>query len=140
MRADEDIILTPVFNDWESLRLLIPEIDRSLRKASRSGALLVVNDSSDQPPPVRWVNEPLEAIHSIDMITLARNLGNQRAIAIGLSYIAMERPCRAVVIMDADGEDKPDEIPRLMQEFENTGESRVVFARRTRRSEGQFSL
>lgn len=134
--ADEDIILTPVFNDWESLLLLIPQIDRSLGKAGRSAGLLVVNDSSDQPVPVRWESEPLQAIHYIDVLTLARNLGHQRAIAIGLSFIAMERPCRAVVVMDADGEDRPDDIPRLMQEFENSGRSRVVFARRTRRSEG----
>jgi len=134
--AARDVILIPVFNDWESLALLVPELDRSLVAASGSVDLIVVDDGSTRDSEDLRITEPLRAVGSIDVLTLARNVGHQRAIAIGLSYIAMRRRCRAVVVMDADGEDLPGDVPRLLAAFEEAGGTRVVFAKRTRRSEG----
>ena len=131
-----DVILIPVFNDWESLTLLVPELDRSLAATSPPVDLIVVDDGSTPQLGKLRITEPLRAVSSIDVLTLARNLGHQRAIAIGLSYIAMRRPCRAVVVMDADGEDLPGDVPRLLAAFEEAGRTRVIFAKRTRRSEG----
>ena len=65
----------------------------------------------------------------------ARNLGHQRAIAIGLSFIHRERICDAVLVMDADGQDLPEDVPRLIQKFREAGERKVIFAERIRRSE-----
>jgi hypothetical protein len=131
-----DVNLIPVFNDWESLVLLVPELDRSLAAAAGSVDLIIVDDGSTRDSGDLRITEPLRAVGSIDVLTLARNVGHQRAIAIGLSYIAMRRPCRAVVVMDADGEDLPGDVPRLLAAFEEAGANRVVFAKRTRRSEG----
>ncbi|HYN83474.1 MAG TPA: glycosyltransferase [Gemmatimonadaceae bacterium] len=128
-----DVVLIPVFNDWESLALLIPQLDKSLSSASRTAELILVDDCSVVRPAELAIAEPLTAIRSIDVVTLARNLGDQRAIAIGLSYIAMRRPCRAVVVMDGDGEDMPSDVPRLLDAFDQTEGKRVVFAKRTRR-------
>ena len=99
-----DVILIPVFNDWDSVALLIPALDQSLAATSRTAELILVDDYSVARPENLSINEPLSAIRSIDVLTLARNLGHQRAIAIGLSYVAMRRPSRAVVVMDGDGE------------------------------------
>ncbi len=131
-----DLILIPVFNDWESVALLIPQLDKSLAAVARSAELILVDDCSLNRPVDLPIADPLSAIRSIDVLTLARNLGHQRAIAIGLSYIAMRRPCRAVVVMDGDGEDLTSDVPRLLDGFDATGGERVVFAKRTRRSEG----
>jgi hypothetical protein len=131
-----DVVLIPVFNDWESVALLVPELDRSLAAASRTAELILVDDCSVARPASLSIAEPLRAIRSVDVLTLARNLGHQRAIAIGLSYIAMRRPCRAIVVMDGDGEDMTSDVPRLLDAFEKSGGERVIFAKRTRRSEG----
>lgn len=131
-----DLILIPVFNDWESVALLIPQLDKSLAAVARSAELILVDDCSLNRPVDLPIADPLSAIRSIDVLTLARNLGHQRAIAIGLSYIAIRRPCRAVVVMDGDGEDLTSDVPRLLDGFDATGGERVVFAKRTRRSEG----
>jgi len=45
-------------------------------------------------------------------------------------------PCDAVVVMDADGEDDPADVPRLLETMCATRPPSVVFAQRTRRSEG----
>lgn len=133
---DNDVILIPVFNDWESVGLLIPQLNKSLTAASRSAELILVDDCSVARPENLQVTDPLSAIRSIDVLTLARNLGHQRAIAIGLSYIAVRRPCRAVVVMDGDGEDLASDVPRLLDAFDESRGEHVVFAKRTRRSEG----
>ena len=134
--STDDVILIPVFDDWASLALLLPQIDDSLAGDSRAASVIVVDDCSVQPPRSLAGARPFRAIESIDVLSLTRNIGHQRALAIGLSYIAMRRPCRAVIVMDADGEDLPSDIPRLLAAFEADGASRIVFAQRTRRSEG----
>ena len=71
------------------------------------------------------------------MLRLRRNLGHQRAIAIGLTYIQaqMTTAYEAVVVMDGDGEDAPEDVPRLLARLEAEGGRSIVFAERTRRSE-----
>jgi hypothetical protein len=62
-------------------------------------------------------------------------MGHQRAIAIGLTYIHKKRECDAVLVMDADGEDTPEDAGRLVEHLLKTGGQEVVFAQRIRRSE-----
>jgi glycosyltransferase involved in cell wall biosynthesis len=134
--ANDDVILIPVFDDWASLSLLLPQIDEELAKNSRNASVILVDDGSVQPSSNLTVTRDFSSITSIDVLSLTRNIGHQRALAIGLSYVAMQRPCRAVIVMDADGEDLPSDIPRLLMAFEADGANRIVFAKRTRRSEG----
>ena len=134
--ANDDVILIPVFDDWASLALLLPRIDETLAADSRTASVILVDDCSVQRPTGVIGAKPLTAIKSVDVLSLTRNIGHQRALAIGLSYIAEQRPCRAVIVMDADGEDLPSDIPGMLDAFEANGETRIVFAQRTRRSEG----
>jgi hypothetical protein len=91
--------------------------------------------STTQPVAATW-NQSFAAITSIDVVSLRSNIGHQQALAAALSYIAQNTLPRSVVVMDADGEDLPSDVPRLLEAFDSAGEERVVFARRTRRSEG----
>ena len=75
-------------------------------------------------------------IREVEILQLRRNVGHQRAIAIGLAYLEASIRCEAVVVMDGDGEDRPEEVPRLVDELERTGGRHIVFAERLRRSEG----
>lgn len=134
--AKGDVVLIPVFDDWASLALLLPSIDETLAAESRTASIILVDDCSAQPPRALVGPRPLATIESVDVLSLTRNIGHQRALAIGLSYIAVQRPCRAVILMDADGEDLPSDIPRLLAAFETNGDGRIVFAQRTRRFEG----
>jgi polyisoprenyl-phosphate glycosyltransferase len=80
------------------------------------------------------VDAKLNNLVGLESLRLRRNLGHQRAIAIGLSFIHAERQCDAVVIMDADGEDKPEDVPRLIETFLSEKSRKVIFAERGRRS------
>jgi hypothetical protein len=130
------MILMPVFNDWRSVSLLLPILEDELKSADLRMGLLLVDDGSTEKLPSPLATSSLQSIHSIDVLTLRRNLGHQRAIAVGLSYIEANYPSCSVVVMDADGEDRPADVPRLVHECLVHNREKIIFAARARRSEG----
>ncbi len=135
--AQEDfVILTPVFNDWQSLNLLLRELDDVLQRAKLAARVLVVDDASSMPfESLRPDTQAFVAITSISILELKRNFGHQRAIALGLAYVAANIDCRAIIVMDADGEDDPQDVPRLIEKCAEAGDDRLIFARRAKRNE-----
>ncbi len=126
------IILIPQFNDWEALNLLIEKINSDVAgDILAHTSLLVVDDCS---PLDR--TEPFTVFKGVDIqvLRLYRNLGHQRAIAIGLSYIATELSCEKVLVMDADGEDAPRDINLLFAKSAQQPDT-IIFAQRSKRQE-----
>lgn len=129
------VILSPVYEDWEAAGILLTQIDRELRAASLIAEVVFVDDGSTRSRPSDLSPTGLQAIKRITVVPLRRNLGHQRAIAIGLAYIEQHRLCEGVVVMDSDGEDAPSDIPRLVQQMRETDGQALVFAERTKRLE-----
>jgi hypothetical protein len=128
------VVLIPVFDDYDALGIVMRSLEGALRERSRTATVLVVDDGSSILREMAW-SPPQDVSLPIHLLRLRRNLGHQRAIAIGLAYIYRHLPCEAVVIMDSDGEDRPADVPRLIDEFERLGRRSVIFAERRRRSE-----
>ena len=106
------VIIIPQYNDWEALNLLITKINTDLNPSVlKNASILVVDDCSakDRTEPFVPFGGKL-----IQVLRLYRNLGHQKAIAIGLSYVAEHIPCDKVIVMDADGEDAPSDINKLV--------------------------
>jgi len=125
----------PVFNDWEAVARLLTALDGVAAGLADSVSVLLVDDASTEPVPGALPFRPA-AIRRVHVLPLRRNLGHQRAIAIGLTFVYSQWPCRAVVVMDADGEDAPADVPKLLAELAAHDSRRAVFAARARRSEG----
>ena len=132
--ANHLVILMPVYNDWHALSLLLPRLDRELAAARINARVFLVDDGSSVVPAANFFSFEYAALESIDILSLRRNLGHQRAIATGLSYIEANVNCQYLIIMDGDGEDEPSDIPLLLQKCITSG-NKIVFAARTRRSE-----
>jgi len=131
-------VLTPVFNDWDCLLQLIQGLS-GLQNHADSIELVVVNDASTQPRPVEIESLP-EWLESIKILDLVSNVGHQRAIAIGLCHVVSGSSVDAVLTLDSDGEDAPDDALNLMS-FWCHHPSAITVATRGRRSEGKvFSL
>lgn len=128
------IICSPVYNDWHSALQLLLQVDRVAAEENLDIEFLFVDDNSAETIPGK-LTEPLRSIRKVSVLKLKRNLGHQRAIAIGLSQIAAHHECKAVVVMDADGEDSPRDIPRLLDKLISTDFSCAVFAKRRKRTE-----
>ena len=129
------VVLTPVFNDWEALAGMLRSLDRVLSEKQIEASVVVVDDGSTVPLKDQLHGAAYHRISRVEVLQLRRNLGHQRAIAIGLAFIHGERPCDAVVVMDADGQDRPEDVPLLLQELQEAGGRTIVFAARMRRSE-----
>jgi polyisoprenyl-phosphate glycosyltransferase len=135
--AGELVVLIPVFNDWPSLSQLLPKLDAALAAHFLTVDVLVVDDGSTVPPALELESGSYEALRRVDVLRLRRNLGNQRAIAVGLAYIEDRLGANSVVVMDGDGEDDPADVPRLLERLEEEGNAMIVFAERARRSESR---
>jgi hypothetical protein len=128
-------VVMPVFNDWAALSCLLDEIDAQEGLAGTRLHVLVIDDGSREPCPSGLGARPWRLIASLEVVRLACNLGHQRALAVGLVLAEREPGIEAAVVMDADGEDQPQDLPRLLAEAAAAPDT-VVCAQRTRRSEG----
>jgi glycosyltransferase involved in cell wall biosynthesis len=120
----------------EVAELLVKQLDNVLDSHSTMTTIILIDDGSTELMKKEFLNTPLKSIFAVDIIHLQRNLGHQRAIAVGLTHINDKYPCDAVIVMDADGEDKPEDVPRLIERFKDSGGKQIVFAERLKRSEG----
>ena len=126
-------ICSPVYNDWDSAIKLLADIDETIHTEGIDAALLFVDDGSTQQIPVK-LQKKLAGLRKVEILRLRRNLGHQRAIAVGLTYINTNLNCDAVIVMDSDGEDLASDIPKLINRLKELKNSRVVFAKRQRRT------
>lgn len=133
---DRIVILIPVYDDWRAAQLLLQDLDQALAEYPVVFEVLFVDDGSSEPMPAGFAGQPFRTLRAVDILRLRRNLGHQRAIAVGLVYVYEQLPCRAVVVMDADGEDRPADILTLARRFEQEGGQSVIFAARAKRLEG----
>jgi hypothetical protein len=129
-------IVMPVYNDWDAAQRLLPLIDKALVSTSCRAQVLLIDDASTAEPSEQWPGG-FARIDGVSILRLRRNLGHQRAIAIGLVHIYQTLlKIDALVVMDADGEDRPEDIPALLDAFVAGNGREVVFAARSKRMEG----
>jgi glycosyltransferase involved in cell wall biosynthesis len=129
--AEQITILIPVFNDEESLNKLLAEMAASCKDFPVSQfSFLVVDDGSAANMQIK-----VPPGSSLKILHLLRNIGHQKAIAVGLAYIKENISCDKVLVMDADGEDRPEDAMALLKEsVKNPG--KIIFAKRKSRQEG----
>lgn len=132
-------IVIPLYNDWNSVRLLLPLIDKELTEADIPADILLADDGSYLPRPEPWEGA-YSAIKRVRILRLRRNVGHQRAICVALCHLLEHSDCQRVLVMDGDGEDSPSDIPDLIRRLEADKQLRIVFAERTKRSEGAVFL
>lgn len=128
-------VLTPVFNDQDSLKFLLEHLDRAGGEHNFDFTVVAVDDASTPPVEVHQSQiDSLPHVREVRVLQLHCNAGHQRAIAIGLAYLAEQVHPALTVVMDADGEDRPEAIAALVDAF-RAGDAQVVAARRSKRHE-----
>jgi polyisoprenyl-phosphate glycosyltransferase len=129
-------LLIPVFDDWDAVALLCHALDRACDGLTAVALhVYLVDDGSSIPLPVDAFAWPRDALGSITSVRLRRNVGHQRAIALGLAYLYDKTDASAVLVMDGDGEDRATDAIALVQRH-ISDPTRVIFASRRRRLEG----
>jgi glycosyltransferase involved in cell wall biosynthesis len=129
--TEQIIILIPVLNDEESLNKLLAEMAVSLKEFPDSKfTVLAADDGSSDNMKIQAPSQ-----FSLKILHLLRNIGHQKAIAVGLAYIKENVTCDKVLVMDADGEDRPEDAVALLKESLNNP-GKIIFAKRRSRQEG----
>ena len=129
------VILIPIYNDRESLKLLIENINKEIKDLDHEISLVIINDASSQQIVDTYPN--IENIISIEIINMKLNRGHARCIASGLKYIFEKKEFDFVIPMDGDGEDRPEEIKNFIELSKEAGDKSII-GERVKRSEGLF--
>ena len=104
-------VLLPAYNEADNLVELVPRILSVLDGLPGEHEVLVVDDgSSDATTTV------MEALRGprVRYLRLRRNAGKSAALSLGLRHSRGD----LVALMDADGQDDPAELPRLLAHLE----------------------
>ena len=129
------VILIPIYNDRESLKLLVENINSEIKDLNHEISIVVINDASSQQIIDTYPN--IENISSFEIINMKENRGHARCIASGLKYIFEKKEFDYVIPMDGDGEDRPEEINNFIKIVDQS-ETKSIVAERVKRSEGLF--
>lgn len=128
-------VIMPLRDDWASAAELIRRIDKAVSPDDCIVDVLLVDDASSQTCDWNDFQGNFSAVRSVRSLRLRRNLGHQRAIAIGLVHTQQTESCDAVIVMDSDGEDTAEGVAQLLRAYFETHGEKAIFAERSRRSE-----
>ena len=128
-------ILISIYNDWQSVFKLLENIDSQIIDLEVEVSILIINDASTELKPE--INFHINNLKSVQVINMKKNRGHARCNAAGLKYINEKEDFDYSIIMDGDGEDRPEEL-KLLIEKSNKFPEKVITADRVKRSEGFF--
>jgi len=106
-------IVLPVYNEAGSLPSLIPEVTAVLNKLGRSYEIVAVDDGSSDDS-VAVLRQLQEDEPHLRIVQFRRNFGQTAAFTAGFDYARGG----IIVTMDADGQQNPADIPRLLEVME----------------------
>jgi dolichol-phosphate mannosyltransferase len=104
-------VVVPFYNEAENLPRLIREIDTMLRAMEKPAEIILVNDGSTdaftQPSespafPIRWLH-------------LSQNSGQSAAMYYGMQ----EARGKYIILMDADLQNDPMDVPKMLSKLED---------------------
>ena len=129
------VILIPVYNDWKSVLKLLEEIDIKISKWDVEVSVIVINDASTEAKPENKLI--FRNIKSLRVMNMKKNQGHARCYATGLKFLTEKENFDYAILMDGDGEDRPEELNLIFQKSKENPE-KTVTANRISRSEGPF--
>ncbi len=127
------IILIPLYNDWESVSKLLDQIDLKVYDWNAEVSILIVNDASTEKRSSLNLN--FKKIKLVKILNMKENRVHQRCIAAGLKYICKNEDFDRVIVMDADGEDRPEELDNFFKKSQESP-NMTITGNRYKRSEG----
>lgn len=127
-------ILIPVFNDWESLLILLNNIHALKINNLAHIKILIIDDCSSE-----ILNKKIEfnSFKNTEIIKNSKNIGHGKSIANGINYLSKKNDFDYLIVMDGDGEDRPEEVKELILKSIDLP-FLTITANRIKRSESAF--
>jgi len=127
------IILIPLYNDWKSVSRLLKEIDIQVNNWEAEVSIVLVNDASTEERS--GLESNYKKIKAVKILNMKENRVHQRCIAAGLKYICKNENFDRIIVMDGDGEDRPEELNDFYKKS-SENPNMTITGNRFKRSEG----
>ena len=127
-------VIVPCFNEEAVIAHTHERLSNALRAITPFFEIIYVDDGS-RDRTAELLHDIQKAHGEVRVLRLSRNFGHQIAVSAGLDYASGD----AVVLIDADLQDPPEFIARMVEKWR--GGYHVVYGQRTERSgETRFKL
>jgi len=131
-------VVCPSYRDVVSFRILreriLDVVERSPTLHGHRVQFVIVDDTGGFDPEIT----ELHILSDVRVVAPPFNVGHQRAIVCGLRIVLPDvRDSDLIVTMDADGEDRPEDLPRMLAPIVDVPpeSGMLCVARRTKRQE-----
>jgi polyisoprenyl-phosphate glycosyltransferase len=124
-------IVIPIYNEEENITNLYSRLTAAAPSWQEDYEIVLVDDGS-RDSSLTMMRVLAEKDKHVRVVKLARNFGHQPAISAGIKAAKGD----AIVIMDGDLQDPPEELHRFLAKWREGYE--VVYAVRTKRKENFF--
>jgi len=121
-------VVIPILNEAEILQELYRRLTKVMEGLTNIYELIFIDDGS-KDESFKMLNLLHENDKRVKVIKFSRNFGHHIAITAGLDHARGE----AVVLMDGDLQDPPEEIPKLYEKFKQGYD--IVYTTRTKRKD-----
>ncbi len=128
-------VVVPIYNDSEVIHELIKRLGPVLESITADYEIILVDDGSRDDSWLQML-AVRQANASIKAVRLSRNFGQQSAIAAGLSLTSKE----LIVLMDSDLQDRPEDIPVLIDALLVDEKATMAIAQWEERKDSKFKL
>ncbi len=128
-------MVVPIYNDSEVIHELIKRLSPVLESITADYEIILVDDGSRDDSWLQML-AVRQANASIKAVRLSRNFGQQSAIAAGLSLTSKE----LIVLMDSDLQDRPEDIPTLIDALLADEKATMAIAQWEERKDSRFKL
>jgi len=126
---DKIFILIPIKDDWGALNILLSKISKYLIFSKKIN-ILILDDCSKK---IDINHNLIKKFENITVVSLKKNHGSQRCIAIGIDFLIKKYLRFKLIIMDGDGEDNPFLIKNMLQLSKIYPEEAILIYRTSRK-------
>lgn len=103
-------VILPVFNEQECIEATLRELDGALARLGRSYEIIAVNDGSTDRTP-ELIRNLARTMPALRLLSVVPNSGQSAAMGAGFKAARGA----VAITMDADGQNDPADIPRLIE-------------------------
>lgn len=125
-------IIIPIYNEEEIILNTYKNLKEILIYNNYNYEIIFINDGSKDNSLNILKFQICKNDNNCKIINFSRNFGQQKAISAGLNYCNGD----CIIIMDADGQDPPEIIPKMITLWQN--ENDIVYAKRNKRKGETF--
>lgn len=128
-------VVVPIYNDQEVIAELLRRLTAVVQTLTEDYEIILVDDGSRDRSWEIMQSERAQREH-LRIARLSRNFGQQNAIAAGLSLTTKD----LIVLMDSDLQDRPEDIPTLIDALLADGEATMAIAQWEERKDSRVKI